>query len=415
MIGMDYIVPVFFLGAFFLEVIRSVLLAIASILVAGVSYGNSLKFAERSYDFGEVTRGEILSWQVNFENSGKGEVRIHGVYSSCGCTAVELDADKVYRAGDQGSILVKFDTTNFVGAINKQIIVNTGERRRSQHSLRVKANVKEEYRVEPVLIDYGLVSGLGPVKKVIDIVPVGGFDLEVRKVEYNSDIFTVEMEGSAVAPKMPSSSLEEGSPDVSGDQKESNLKDSENVGNAENVENTGISSERKKDSETILSSKKGKKSTDRKIASITVSLNPANVSGFLKETLFVHTNSAFLPKVKVPIRADIKSKISHSPDYIEFGVVRLGKEVERVVTLKSREPFLIESVKSSLHVNNSLVSESENLYEVRVPEKSGKVQKVYLKLKPKEGFLGSVHGSLLVVPSNEKKREIKIDFYSFFK
>lgn len=156
------------------------------------SFGKSLKFDDKNHNFGNVTRGEILSWQVGFENKGNTDVRIQGVYSGCGCTAVELEEDKVYRPGQKGSILVKFDTTNFVGHVSKQIIVITSEKRNSQNNLNLKANIKEEFRISPPLLDFGLVKANGKAQRKFKVEPIGGFKLEVEDIEYNSDRFNLE-------------------------------------------------------------------------------------------------------------------------------------------------------------------------------------------------------------------------------
>lgn len=159
------------------------------ILLSTNSFSRSLKFDKKSHDFGHVIRGERLTWQVGFQNTGKTDIRIQGVYSGCGCTAVELDEDRIYRPGERGSVLIRFDTENFLGKVSKQVIVISSEKRRSQTNLTVRAKIKEEFSIKPVLIDFGLVDGGAETTKKFTISPVDGFKLDVEGFEYNEDLF----------------------------------------------------------------------------------------------------------------------------------------------------------------------------------------------------------------------------------
>ena len=59
---------------------------------------------------------------------------------------------------------------------------------------------------------------------------------------------------------------------------------------------------------------------------ITAKLISGGKTGFLKDKIFIVTDSKHMPRLKVPVRAVIKGYIQHSPDYLEFGAVSSGSK-----------------------------------------------------------------------------------------
>lgn len=311
--------------------------------------GRSLKFVNKSHNFGDVMRGEILSWQVEFTNTGKSDVRIQGVYSGCGCAAIELLPDTIYRPNQKGSILVKFDTSNFIGRVSKQIIVISSEKIRAQTFLTVKANIKEEFRITPVLIDFGVVSVDGQHARSFTIAPVGTYKLDVKDIEFNKDRFRLNW-----------------------------------------------------------SEKDG-------LWSAKLSLKEGVSSGFIKDTLYVRTNSDFLPKVKIPVRVEVKNLIDLYPSYLEFGVLAKGKSRAKKIVLESDKHFSLNPLKHKLWINNQIYNNTAGLISVEVASKAKKKHKINVTMKNSSEFGGSVHGKLLFESSFESHKQLVIDFYAFFK
>jgi hypothetical protein len=312
-------------------------------------FSRSLKFDHRNHNFGDVIRGEILSWQVNFENTGKKDVRIQGVYSGCGCTAVELEKDKIYRPGQKGSILVKFDTTNFIGKVSKQVIVISNEKRRSQTNLNVKANIREEFAIKPVLLDFGLVDSKNDEVRKFEISPVGKFQLDVKDFEFNSDLFELE---------------------------------SEKKGNSWHV---------------------------------SLKLRKGVGSGFIKETVYVETNSEVLPKVKIPVRVEVENLIEYSPSYLEFGVIDKKKSKSKSISLTSPEAFSLKPSSIDLIINNQVVKNADEIIIISPSEGESKKKKIEIKLNNAMELSGSVHGRVTLESNLDIHRNVVVDFYAFFK
>ena len=113
-----------------------------------------IKFDSRLKNFGSVERGEVLSHDFLFTNVGKGDLKIQGVHSSCGCAATEIDQGKVYAPGEKGTLRVKFNTANFSGKLSKSLTIMTNQRSRSLRVLRLKVNVRNYISVNPPLVDF---------------------------------------------------------------------------------------------------------------------------------------------------------------------------------------------------------------------------------------------------------------------
>ena len=75
---------------------------LASLLLAGCAFfanaqeveepmtGPKISFAEKSFDFGEITQGEKVEHVFEFENVGNEPLILSDVRTTCGCTAPEM-------------------------------------------------------------------------------------------------------------------------------------------------------------------------------------------------------------------------------------------------------------------------------------------------------------------------------------
>jgi hypothetical protein len=69
-----------------------------------------LSFDKHSYNLGEVKKGEIVNFDIQFKNTGNEPVVIDFV-SSCDCTEVEFPTDEI-MPGESGVLKVKFDSSD---------------------------------------------------------------------------------------------------------------------------------------------------------------------------------------------------------------------------------------------------------------------------------------------------------------
>ena len=85
-----------------------------------------IEFEETTHDFGRIIQGEKVSYTFKFKNIGKADLLISKVSTSCGCTATDYPKDPV-SPGDEGKIVVTFDSHNKKGFQNKTatVLANT--------------------------------------------------------------------------------------------------------------------------------------------------------------------------------------------------------------------------------------------------------------------------------------------------
>ncbi len=82
----------------------------------------SVQFAESSFNFGDVTEGEIVTHTYSFTNTGSEPLIITDAKGSCGCTVPSRPTAPI-APGEKGEITVRFDTNNKVGQRNQRVTI----------------------------------------------------------------------------------------------------------------------------------------------------------------------------------------------------------------------------------------------------------------------------------------------------
>jgi hypothetical protein len=89
---------------------------------SGQSKLPSMEFTKVEHDFGKVIQGEIVSFGFKFKNTGNADLVIANVSAACGCTASDYPRNPV-RPGEEGVIVVSFDSSGKQGFQNKDLVV----------------------------------------------------------------------------------------------------------------------------------------------------------------------------------------------------------------------------------------------------------------------------------------------------
>ena len=154
----------------------------------------------------------------------------------------------------------------------------------------------------------------------------------------------------------------------------------------------------------------GTKETRLKIA-----LNPDVPTGFFKETVFVRTNSTYLPVIEIPVRADIKGNVDFSPSYIEFGAIQPSESVKRSLTLKYANPVKVTATDIELIVNGQKVPNPAAFVKISSSGFEQNKQHIAVEISNAQGPSGAVHGKLLIKTDDLRQQQIDVDFYAFFR
>ena len=131
------------------KIIFYLLLFISGILLsscrekkANISTENTnIEWRKKSWDFGNITRGEEVAHTFYFKNTGAHHLLIKKIETGCGCTTVNYDKAPI-PPGKEGKIEIAFNSTGRYGKQYKEISIfaNIPEK---QTTLSFTANVKE--------------------------------------------------------------------------------------------------------------------------------------------------------------------------------------------------------------------------------------------------------------------------------
>ncbi|HNY02279.1 MAG TPA: DUF1573 domain-containing protein [Bacteroidales bacterium] len=83
-----------------------------------------ITFEDTEHDFGKILEGETVNYSFQFTNTGKSDLLIAEVTSSCGCTVPSYPKNPI-RPGSKGEIKVAFNSNGKRGFQSKSILVAT--------------------------------------------------------------------------------------------------------------------------------------------------------------------------------------------------------------------------------------------------------------------------------------------------
>jgi hypothetical protein len=79
----------------------------------------------KSFSFGDVYRGEVISQIFVIKNEGDADLQIKDVKVDCGCTATR--SDSLIHPGKEGIVEVEVQTVSQSGLINKSAVLHTND------------------------------------------------------------------------------------------------------------------------------------------------------------------------------------------------------------------------------------------------------------------------------------------------
>lgn len=100
-----------------------------------------VEFEKDIHDFGTLIQGEKATFNFKFKNSGRENLVITQVKSSCGCTVPQYPKEPI-KPGEEGVIKVSFDSSGRKGVQSKSVnVVHNGQP--NSTIIRIKAMVVE--------------------------------------------------------------------------------------------------------------------------------------------------------------------------------------------------------------------------------------------------------------------------------
>jgi len=123
----------------------AVVMILVGLLLGGCSGGPpDLVLGEQSVDLGEVTNGQIRTFETGVDNGGRGDLVIEAVTTSCGCTTATVDPMTI-GPGETGKLTVKYDSgahgPEFTGTVVRQVFIDSNDPDQPEIEFRFTAEV----------------------------------------------------------------------------------------------------------------------------------------------------------------------------------------------------------------------------------------------------------------------------------
>jgi hypothetical protein len=146
----------------------------------------SLRFDAYNQDKGPIKQGDRLEFRFPYREEKGAAVRVLGVHQECGCLSQSVKAGQELPKGASGELIVKVDTTHFIGDFDKEVVILTNEDRDRPHVFRMRAKIER------------LVTVMPPVVQIEDravkvrVKSASKQTLHIEKVVYNEDTLEVQ-------------------------------------------------------------------------------------------------------------------------------------------------------------------------------------------------------------------------------
>jgi hypothetical protein len=268
--------------------LRHCLVVLAVLWAAGpalsATWADAL-FEEFSKDFGSVPRGPMLEHPFRVVNNTRGPVNISSVRVSCGCvSAVALKGH--LQPGESTHVVARMDTTRFTGLKSVTIYVQFNQPGFEEVRLWVQANGRNDFTVNPDTLAFGqLKRGGTPSVSVL----VAFFGTEYTRIT------EVTSESNYIQPR--------------------------------------VQEVRRQDSEVTYQ--------------VTARLRADAPVGKWYTDVWLKTNNAGMPAIRVPLTVEIESALSINPETVTLGQVKTQTESERRVIIRGVKPFKITQVQGT--------------------------------------------------------------------
>lgn len=149
--------------------------------------GPRIYIPQKLKDFGDVNQGAVIEQEFEIQNQGSKDLIIRSLNPACGCTAAVIN-DPVIKPGNKSQIRLSFNTLGFRGNKEKVLRVYSNDPLNSSEVISIKANILQDIKVEPDLLELGEVlrregfkrklsvsSPTNAVFKISELIPKSSF------------------------------------------------------------------------------------------------------------------------------------------------------------------------------------------------------------------------------------------------
>jgi hypothetical protein len=320
--------------------LRYSLVLVAGFWVAGSAGADTWAeglFSELSKDFGSVPRGPGQKHDFRVFNNTRSPVNITSVRVSCGCVSASAYPRTYLKPGEETWIRAQMDTSRFIGPKSVTIYVQFDRPNFDEVHLLVQANGRNDFSLTPEMLAFGQIKrGTSPASSV-SITFYGGSETAV---------VSVKGESNYIVPSVVES--------------------------------------RRTESEVVYT--------------LTAKLRADTPVGKWYTDVWVKTNSASVPQMRVPLTVEVESPLTVSPAVVSLGSLKTDTESERRVIVRGVQPFKIVGVRGA----------DEHIVVRDSSDEAREVHVLTIKFKPDVASTGTLDRTLRVV--TDLKEDNEIDF-----
>jgi len=110
---------------------------------AEIENAPAFKLASNTFDIGKMKSTENKDVEFRFQNTGKSDLIIRHIRSTCGCTAIQQGGNSVVKPGEWSSIKASFNAGGLSGRVTRTIFVYTNDPQNSEVTLMLNADVEQ--------------------------------------------------------------------------------------------------------------------------------------------------------------------------------------------------------------------------------------------------------------------------------
>ena len=243
-------------------------------------------FPERIHNFGAVARGSQVRYSFPVVNRTNTEVHIASWTTKCGCTNVKVGA-RVIPPGTQTTIEATIDTTRFVGHKDSGLTLLIDRPSAVSVDLNVTCFIRGEITLTPGQVDFGAVRRSGKLPSAsLTLTYAGG-----RPGWEIAEMKTRSARVKAVAERISQSATNQWM--------------------------------------------------------VTATLQPDIPNGSFKDEITLITNDSPPATIPISVVANVQSAVAATPSIINFGAIRPGQSVTKVVHVRSTTAFALTKIEAN--------------------------------------------------------------------
>ena len=292
---------------------------IAASVAPAATWADSM-FDSLNKDFGSVTRGQTQKHRFRVKNNTKGNVQIASLRVSCGCVTAKAGSGFL-RPGEETAVVASMDTSRFIGPRTVTVFVQFSSPAFEEVRLWVSANSRSDFLVSPETLSVG----------------------QVKRAAGGSGSVTVTFYGNRLA-------------SITKARAESNYV------------KPVVTEIRRMDHEVAYT--------------LSASIRKDTPVGKWYTDVWLETNVAGLPQIRVPLTVEVESPLTVNPPQLVIDSMKAGSEADKRVLVRGVAPFKIKEIKGlGKDIKADFRDEARETHIVNLKVKPGKAGKLDRLLK----------------------------------